>query len=271
MSEEASGKQDHETVRGTIPLLFYLFILLTWLSLMSQGRGLVVLHTVCPSPLSSPRLRPLNVEAASGSNSLHHVYLEQRLADTGARTRFRWLVGELTHGSPSLTRKCSLLLLCLSVPNSMHQNSHPPGPNSNVTSSTEPSLELALRRNHFFLCISWRSQQILTEKWRRGNEWRPDPWYGDTSKSSPWFCPSIPSHATDKINTWKYHFVFGLCPFMKQLINSKPHYTTHIPIRSSQPRSRRMGLPPAIVSKRTSNKSPVSQEEQGLNISPYFF
>lgn len=56
---------------------------------MSQGRGLVVLHAVCPSPLSSPRLPPLNVEAASGYNSLHHVYLEQRLADTGAHTRFR--------------------------------------------------------------------------------------------------------------------------------------------------------------------------------------
>lgn len=36
-----------------------------------------------------------------------------------------------------------------------HQDStHPPGRNSNGTSSTESSLEFALRRSHFFLCIS---------------------------------------------------------------------------------------------------------------------
>lgn len=53
-------------------------------------------------------------------------------------------------------------------------------------------------------------------------------------------------------------------------INCKPHYTTHITIRSSWPRNGKMGLLPAIVTEGTSNKSPVSKEEQGLNIAHYF-
>lgn len=132
-----------------------------------------------------------------------------------------------------------------------HQDStHPPGPNSNGTSSTESSLEFALRRSHFFLCISWGRKPILMGKWRHGNEWRPTPWYGDTSKSSPWSCPSVPSLAPGKIiKMQKYHFLLGVCSFKKQLVNSKPHYTTHIPIRSSRPRNGRMGPPPAIVNK----------------------
>lgn len=125
---------------------------------------------------------------------------------------------------------------------------HPPGA-LRGTSSTESSLEFALRRSHF-LCIAWGRKLILMGKWRHGNEWRPTPWYGDTSKSSPWSCPSVPSLAPGKIiKMQKYHFLLGVCPFKKQLVNSKPHYTTHIPIRSSRPRNGRMGPPPAIVNK----------------------
>lgn len=69
---------------------------------------------------------------------------------------------------------------------------------------------------------------MKTWKWMKTNSW-----YGDTSIKAhldlALLFPLLPQGKIIKMQ--KIPFSFGVCSFKKQLVNSKPHYTTHIPIK----------------------------------------
>lgn len=72
---------------------------------------------------------------------------------------------------------------------------------------------------------------------------------------------SIPCHRENN-RYMKIPFRLWVLLLYEAATKRKSRYTVHIPIRSSRPSSQRMGLLPAIVSKRTSNKSQLAKRSR---------